>query len=175
MALLVDAFNVMHADERLAALLRARGPEAAIRAFTDTVRRWVDARPGARGATSSVVLVFDGQRPPGPLAGADPPGLERVFMADRADAELMRRLRKGPGRHVLVSADAEVVAVAEATGSETRAPRAFLRELLDDLADEELRGEREPELTAGEVARWAALFRDAVEQPRVPPRRKKKK
>lgn len=175
MALLVDAFNVMHADERLAGLLRAQGPEAAIRAFTEAVRRWVEARPGARGAASQVILVFDGQRPPDPLAGGDPPGLERLFMADRADAELMRRLRRGPGRHVLVSADAEVVAVAEATGSEARAPRAFLRELKDDLAAEELRGEREPTLTPGEVARWAQLFRDAAEQPRAPARPKKKK
>lgn len=154
---LVDAFNLMHAEPRLARLLRREGPGPACQALVQLFCAWLSL---PRRKKVAAVLVVDGRRPldagrpgPGPV-----PGLTVLYMDDEADAELKRRLRQGRGRRVLVSADREIVAVAEAAGHEAVAPRAFLRDLQDDLDHARERHERERTVPPREVQAWLRLF-----------------
>jgi predicted RNA-binding protein with PIN domain len=154
---LIDGFNVLHADPRLERLLAVEGPAAACRALVQLVTAWLST-PGRR---RTVVLVFDGRRPlgagrPGP---GPAPGMTVLYMEDEADAELMRRLRQARGRGVLVSADREVAAVAEATGSETLAPRAFLARVHEDLEDARDEGGRDRHVPPQEVKAWLKAFK----------------
>src|SRR5687767_8559131 len=114
--------------------------------------------PRKRRAT--MVVVADGARPldAGRPGRGPVPGLTVVYMHDEADAELMRRLRNGRGRDVLVSADREIKKVAEAMGAEALAPRTFLRTVWEELEDEREHAERHGALPAAEVAGWVRLF-----------------
>lgn len=153
---LVDAFNLFHAEPRLKDLLSREGPGAACRALAQLLAAWLSV-PRRR---ASVVVVMDGRRPldagrpgPGPV-----PGLTVVYMDDEADAELKRRLRQGRGRRVVVSADREITAVADAVGQEALAPRSFVRRVEDDLAAARERHERERTVPPEEVRAWLRAF-----------------
>lgn len=153
---LVDAFNLFHAEPRLKELLTREGPGAACRALVQLLAAWLSV-PRRR---ASVVVVMDGRRPldagrpgPGPVAG-----LTIVYMDDEADAELKRRLRQGRGRRVVVSADREITAVADAVGQEALAPRSFVRRVEDDLAAARERHERERTVPPEEVRAWLKAF-----------------
>ncbi|MBX3469225.1 MAG: NYN domain-containing protein [Planctomycetes bacterium] len=153
---LVDAFNLFHAEPRLKELLSREGPGAACRALVQLLAAWLSV-PRRR---ASVVVVMDGRRPldagrPGP---GPAPGLTVVYMDDEADAELKRRLRQGRGRRVVVSADREITAVADAVGQEALAPRSFVRRVEDDLAAARERHERERTVPPEEVRAWLKAF-----------------
>lgn len=166
---LIDGFNVLHADPRLERLLAAEGPEHACRALVQLVTAWLSVP--APGRRKTVVLVFDGRRPlgagrPGP---GPAPGLTVLYMEDEADAELMRRLRQARGRGVLVSADREITAVAEGTGSEAIAPRAFLRRVQEDLEDARDAGRERYVPPEKEVRAWLRAFDKARDAPVLRP------
>lgn len=165
---LVDAFNVLHAEPRLERLLRRDGPGPACQALVQLFCAWLSL---PRRKKVAAVLVVDGRRPleagrpgPGPV-----PGLTVLYMQDEADAELKRRLRLGSGgRRVLVSADREIVAVADATGHEALAPRAFLRDVQDDLDHARDQHERERTLPPREVQAWLRAFGGEPREPAPP-------
>lgn len=169
MKYLVDAFNVIHAEPRLKRLLEDEGPAPACRALVGLLTAWLSI---PRKRRASIVVVADGARPlDGGRPGRGPaPGLTVVYMHDEADAELMRRLRTGRG-HVLVSADREIRNVAEASGSESVAPRTFLRAVWEELEDEREHAQRHGAVAPTEVDAWARLFggEKAVASPPPPP------
>lgn len=172
MTYLVDAFNVIHGEPRLKRLLEVEGPAPACRALVQLLVAWLSI---PRRKRPTVVVVVDGARPldAGRPGRGPVPGMTVVYMHDEADAELMRRLRNGRGRDVLVSADREIRKVAEATGSEAVAPRTFLRTVWEELEDEREHAERHGRVPPGEVQAWVHLFggekASATPPPLAPP------
>jgi len=152
MALLLDAYNVIHADPGLRDALRRRGPQAARAELIGLLTRW----RAARADLPEVVVVFDGAPPVS--AGPRVAGL-RVRFADRdADGDLARLLERS-GDHALVSADGELCARAAQLGQRVVAPGAFLDEVALDLeAAGEVRLRDPGRLGPGEVAAWLEWF-----------------
>lgn len=165
MALLIDAYNLIHADPRLRDLLQQRGQRAACAEVIGLFARWRAARP----ELPDVVLVFDGAPPARPDERI--PGL-LVRYADRdADGDLALLLER-KGDHVLVSGDGELRDRAAVLRQRAVDPRALLDELRVDLeAAAEVRARDPGRLDRGEVDAWLARFggKPAGAPPAAPP------
>lgn len=162
---LVDAFNLIHAVERLGRIQQEQGIAAASLALIDLVTRWLRAHPQPPG----VVLVFDGVRPAQAPVAPPAPGLQLRWVDHDADAHLARLLERR-GQHTLVSADAELVTIARREAQDVVKPPAFFADVVTELRVYGEQAEKTRSLSKAEVDYWLTQFgAKAAPPPAAPP------